>query len=144
MIRKEDAIPLVVGVGDGLSDTGIKYLDKVTGTEGKPVLKRASTWTHVGVATIAGVLSIAYLRGNARVMGLMISGRHFGKFAGDIAEAYAEGHPILEVEGETSPDVEVIVEEVPQEGEKKEETVKTIETIKTVNDREVAEAVIDL
>jgi len=83
---KEFVIPVVVGFGDGISDAGIKYLDKVAGTEKNPVLKRASTWAHIGIGVVSAVASYMYLKGNARLMGAMIAGRHFGKVAGDIVE----------------------------------------------------------
>jgi len=129
MITKEDVVPIVVGVGDGLVDAGFNYLDKVTGTQGKPVLKRASTLAHLATAVTAGVVSVAALRGNARLMGCMIAGRHMGAFVGKIAEAMAEGEPVLEVAEEG--DVEVEVEEIPGEelelGEEAEEKAQGVQ-----------------
>jgi len=109
---KEFIIPVLVGFGDGISDAGIKYLDNIAGTKNKPVLKRASTWGHIAVGAIATVASYMYLKGNARLMGAIIAGRHFGKVASDIVEAYAEGQPILELAEEGVEEGEVTVEEI--------------------------------
>ncbi len=97
MISREDAIPVLAGVADGFSDFGIDYIDKVTNSEDKPVLKRPSTLIHLGVGILGTIASMKFLKGEGRLIGTVISGRHLGEAIGKIAEAYVEKQPVLEL-----------------------------------------------
>jgi len=91
----EIAVPFGVGAGDGLSDAGLEYIDKATGNEGKPLLKKPSTIGHLAISAASGVASYMFLGGNARLMGFEIAGRHLGKVGGEAAKTYTEGGEIL-------------------------------------------------
>jgi len=82
----EVLLPAGVGFGDGLSDIAIDYIDTVTGKTGEAPLKRPSTWAHLGVSVASGLLSFLVLKGNARIMGAVVAGRHLGKMVGEIVK----------------------------------------------------------
>jgi len=82
----EVLLPAGVGFGDGLSDIAIDYIDAATGKTGEAPLKRPSTWAHLGVSVASGLLSFLVLKGNARIMGAVVAGRHLGKMVGEIVK----------------------------------------------------------
>ena len=82
----EVLLPAGVGFGDGLSDIAIDYIDAATGKTGEAPLKRPSTWAHLGVSVASGLLSLLVLKGNARIMGAVVAGRHLGKMVGEIVK----------------------------------------------------------
>jgi len=116
MISKEDAIPVVVGFADGLSDVGLNYIDKATNSENKPVLKKPSTIFNLGVGVLGTVASLKFLHGDSRLMGAVISARHVGSAAGAIIEAKMNKQPILEVAEEGNYNVDVTVEDITPTG----------------------------
>ena len=113
MISKEEAIPVVVGFADGLSDVGLEYLDKATNSENKPVLQKPSTIFNLGVGILGTIASMKFLTGESKIIGSTVFARHVGSGVGAIVNAKLNKQPILEVE---SANVNVQVEDITPTG----------------------------
>jgi len=131
----EKLIEYTIGFGDGLTDVGIDYLDDVFNTKDKPVLKKASTWGHIGLgAALVAADYMGFFRGKSSTIAAVIAGRHIGAGVGKIVKAVAEGEPVW---GEKKSEVTVTFEELEKgsleieetKEETKEETTETVEEL---------------
>lgn len=145
MISRDEAIPVIVGFADGLSDVGIDYLDKATHSESKPVLKKPSTIFNLGIGILGTVASVKFLSGTNRILGSAIFARHVGSGVGAIINAKLNKQPILEEAEAEQPSVEVFVEDITPSGEmelnKQEEETAPAPVSPTPSPTPVAEAI---
>jgi len=92
----KDVLEVVVGIGDGMLDAGVEYLDEVANTRDQPVLKKASTWGHVAIggALIASKF-LGLTRDKTGLIAMILGGRHIGKVVGDVLKEAAAGQPVF-------------------------------------------------
>jgi len=108
----EKLLEYIIGVGDGLSDVGIDYLDEVFKTEDNPVLKKASTWGHIGVGVgLIAADQLGWVRGRSSTICAVLAGRHIGKAIGEVIKAAATGKEVFGLEKKS--EVEFEYEEIP-------------------------------
>ena len=121
----EKVIEYAIGFGDGLTDVGFEYIDEATGKKDEPILRKPSTWLHIG--TGAGLIVadyMGYLRGKTSTIGAVLAGRHIGKAVGEIIKAVAEKQPVWEKKSELGESV-VVYEEVSEASPTPEITVES-------------------
>jgi len=96
MVTLRDVVPVLAGVGDGLADAGINYIDEATGKTAEPVFKRPSTYVHLGIGAVLGTLSIlGIFKGDAKLITAVIGGRHLGTVGATAVSEKAKGAPLL-------------------------------------------------